>query len=325
MSSDENVVLTRAHERLREELADDGISLGDGDSYMADQLIQELGHARRPPIHEGRSPVYGSFVLPKGHSIELSEDLVDLVPLELPLEQCRRFADGRSSFLVRRPDGVTMLACFRRSVQYEADLIDVQAATGAAIVQRTVMGVPRLITGNGVVEWNGRDWTLRPSARSFQSAVFAAVPEGSREVLAGILNLTVHWLSPGKIGATFLLDVDPVHDDSGNLDLDAALPSPGLWVTSRHHFSALFISLLQIDLAALVDKSGLVTHLGVGLRSSIEAEVAVTQEGGMRHRSAARFTWDHHHTVAFVVSEDGPVTVFRRGDPIAICGPAPRL
>ena len=74
-----------------------------------------------------------------------------------------------------------------------------------------------------------------------------------------------------------------------------------------------------IDLATLVSVDGTVTQFGVGLRSSEESEAAVHLDAGMRHRSAARYTWDHHHTVAFVVSEDGPVTLFRRGSNIAVC------
>jgi hypothetical protein len=312
--------LTRAHLRLREELDDDGISLFDQDQSQADLLIQELEHARRPPVHEGRSPVYGSFVLPLGVPLGDDPDLVDLITLELPIEQCRTFADGRSSFLVRSGDGPPQLACFRRSIQYEADLIHVMERLGAAVVQRTLLGVARVFTSNGVVEWNGHDWTLRPSARSILRSVQNAAPESPVELLAGMLDLCVHWLSPSHIGATLLLDVDPVHDDSANLDLAAGLLAPPLFVTSPHHYPALFAALQQTDLAALVTKEGLVTHLGVGLRSSVEAEDTVTQERGMRHRSAARFTWDHDHTVAFVVSEDGPVTVFRRGKAIAECG-----
>lgn len=312
--------LSRAHLRLREELEDDGISLFAGDQAQADILVQELEHARRPPVHEGRTPLYGAIVLGSGRELEHAEDLADLIPLELPLEQCRTFADGRSSFLVRSHGQVPLLACFARSVQYEAELIDVQARTGAPVVQRTFLGVPRVFTAKGVVEWNGRDWTLRPSAKSILRSVQLAVPESPTQLLAGMLDLCVHWLSPSHIGATLLLDVDPVHDDSANLDMAAALVSPPLFVTYARHFPALFASLQQTDLAALVTNDGLVTHLGVGLRSSVEAEDNVTQEGGMRHRSASRFTWDHHHTVAFVVSEDGPVTVYRRGNPIAECG-----
>ena len=79
------------------------------------------------------------------------------------------------------------------------------------------------------------------------------------------------------------------------------------------------MALIALGLATLVSAEGDVGMLGVGLHSSVESESAIHIEEGMRHRSAARYTWDHHHTVAFVVSEDGPVTLFRHGTPIAVC------
>jgi DNA integrity scanning protein DisA with diadenylate cyclase activity len=181
------------------------------------------------------------------------------------------------------------------------------------------MGVPRLFTPTGVVEWNGRHWRMRPSAREYLPRVERAVPEAPRAVLAGLLDLASHGLSPSRIGATFLLDLDPrPHDDHGQ-DHSAALPAPALSVTTRAHYPAIYSVLSQTDLATLVSVDGSVTRFGVGLRSSEESEAAVRLDAGMRHRSAARYTWDHHHTVAFVVSEDGPVTLFRRGMDIAVC------
>jgi hypothetical protein len=311
-------ILTRAHERLREELADDGITLPGG-SVEVDILLTELDHTRRPPVFEGRAGVYGSFVLPGDRSLIESGNLVEVLELDLPIEQARRFSDGRSAFLVRRPDGPPQLACFRRTVQYEADLIEIQAATGASIVQRTVMGVSRVFTPAGAVEWNGHEWRLRPSARIYLPSVVTSVPEAPTKVIQGLLDLAVHWLSPARIGATFLLDLDPQpHDDHG-LDMSAALPSPALSVCLRHHYPALFAVLSQTDMATLISVEGDVGELGVGLRSSVESESAIHLETGMRHGSAARYTWDHHHTVAFVVSEDGPVTLFRHGESIAVC------
>jgi hypothetical protein len=315
-------VLTRAHERLREELDDDGIVLPGG-PVEVETLLAELEHARRPPLHEGRVPLYGAIVVPEDRSLLERDNLVELIELDLPIDRCRSFADGRSTFLVRRADGPPLLACFRRTVQYEADLVDLELATGTTIVQRTVNGVPRLFTPTGVVEWSGHGWRFRPSARQHLPAVVAAVPEASRDLLAGLLDLAVHWLSPSRIGATFLLDLDPrAHDDHG-LDRSHSLPSPDLSVTVRHHYAAVYAVLSQTDLATLVAADGRVTQFGVGLRSSEESEAEVRLEAGMRHRSAARYTWDHHHTVAFVVSEDGPVTLFRRGATIAICVAAP--
>jgi DNA integrity scanning protein DisA with diadenylate cyclase activity len=310
--------LTRAHERLREELADDGITLP-GTPDEVDLLLSELEHAWRPPIFENRSSIYGSFVLPGERSLVESDNLVELLDLDMPIDQARRFSDGRSSFVVRRGDGSTQLACFRRTIQYEADLVEIEQATGAAIVQRTVMGVSRVFTPTGVVEWNGHRWRHRPSARVYLPSVRTAVPESPRALLQGLLDLAVHWLSPARIGATFLLDLDPREHDDHGLDLSAALPSPHLSVLERHHYPALFAVLAQTDLAALVAANGDVGMLGVGLRSSVASEGAIHLETGMRHRSAARYTWDHDHTVAFVVSEDGPVTLFRHGTPIAVC------
>ncbi len=310
--------LTRAHERLREELVDDGISLP-GTPMEVDLILSELEHAWRPPVFENRTSVYGSFVLPGERSLVEIDNLVEIVDLDMPIEQARRFSDGRSAFVVRNADGSTQLACFRRTVQYESDLVEIEQATGAAIVQRTLMGVSRVFTPTGAVEWNGHRWRHRPSARVYLSSVRRAVPEAPRALLQGLLELAVHWLSPARIGATFLLDLDPKDHDDHGLDMSAALPSPSLSVMQRHHYPALFAVLSQTDLATLVGFDGSVGSLGVGLRSSIASESAIHLDEGMRHRSAARYTWDHAHTVAFVVSEDGPVTLFRRGEPIAIC------
>ena len=314
--------LSRAEHRLLEELADDGVVVP-GDEHHLHQVVRELDHVRRPPLHEGRASVFGAFVLPAGREISLTGDLIEVIDLHLPLEQCRRFADGRSTFLVCRADDEPLLAFFRRSIQFESDLVAIQATTGASIIQRTVRGVPRLFTDSGVVEWNGRTWVNRPTAKVLLSVIDPLVEGAPRSVLEGILDLCVHWLSPSRVGATILYDFDPRHDDGPSLDLDSAIATPALSVVIRHHFPALFAALMQTDLATLVGPDGQVLDLGVGLRSSPESELAVAQERGMRHRSAARYTWDHHHTIAFVVSEDGPVTVFREGRPVTICtGPS---
>ena len=313
-----HVALTRAHERLRDELEDDGIVLP-GSRDQVDMLLTELDYARRPPVHEGRVPIYGSFVMPSSEPLCDIDDLVGLIDLDLPIDQCRLFSDGRSAFLVRRPGRSVQLASFRRTMQFEAELVELERSTGATIVQRTIMGVPRLFTPTGVVEWGGSAWRVRPTAEQHMPLVEGAVPEAPREVLQGLLDLASHWLSPSRIGATFLLDLDPrPHDDHGQ-DHSHALPAPPLSVAERAHFAALYSALAQTDLATLVSADGTVTQLGVGLRSSEESEEAVRLDAGMRHRSAARYTWDHHHTVAFVVSEDGPVTLFRRGRNIAVC------
>jgi hypothetical protein len=309
--------LSRPVRRLKSELADDGVVI-DVDDQLLPIVLDELEHARRPQQFERRTPLYGSMIVPADRSLIEAGELVDIVSLDgLSVDEARRFADGRSVFVVVKHDGRRKLVCFRRTVQYEADMVEIQADTGAFIVQRTpVLGVTRLFTPSATVEWAGYRWTSRPNARAQHDLLQPYLPDIASPVLSGLLELAVHWLSPGRVGATLVVPV--THGDSG-LDLDRALATPDLSVKARHHYPALLAALMQTDLATVVDAAGRPHHIGVGLHWTDDAERAVEVSGGMRHRSAARYTYDHPDAVAIVVSEDGPVTVFRHGKPLSQC------
>ena len=309
--------LSRPARRLKSELADDGVVI-DADDDLLPIILDELEHARRPQQFERRTPLYGSMIVPEDRSLIEAGELVDIVSLDgLSVDEARRFADGRSVFVVVKHNGKRKLVCFRRTVQYEADMVEIQADTGAFIVQRTpVLGVTRLFTPSATVEWAGYRWTSRPNARAQHDLLQPYLRGIASPVLSGLLELAVHWLSPGRVGATLVVPV--THGDSG-LDLDRALATPELSVTARHHYPALLAALMQTDLATVVDAAGRPHHIGVGLHWTAEAERAVEVDGGMRHRSAARYTYDHPEAVAIVVSEDGPVTVFRHGKPLSQC------
>jgi hypothetical protein len=311
------IALSRPARRLHSEMVDDGVVV-EAEEPVLHIVLEELEYARRPPLFERRAPIYGSIVLPDDRSLIESGELVDVIPLDaMPLDVARRFADGRSTFLVRQPDRPLQLACFRRSVQYEADLVEIQADIGATIVQRTAMsGVTRAFTDAGALEWAGYRWTNRPNARTQHEALQPFLPGVDKPVLAGLLELAVHWLSPARVGATLVLPGD--HDEAG-LDLEHSVVPPALSVTTRYHYPALFAALMQTDLATIVAADGAVLRLAVGLRATPEAGSAVDHSRGMRHRSAARYTFDQPGALAVVVSEDGPVSVFLRGRALSEC------
>ena len=126
----------------------------------------------------------------------------------------------------------------------------------------------------------------------------------------------MHWLSPARVGATIV-----VHEQGfewASMDVATKFHAPKLSIKNRQHFPALFASLQQHDLATLVTADGSVEYLGVGLRSSAEAERNVDSDRGMRHRSAQRFSYDHPSTTIAVVSDNGPVTIFRNGRAIGL-------
>ena len=231
----------------------------------------------------------------------------------------RTFADGRSAFIVNRHEDSPVLVCFDRPVQYEAELVHLQEATGARIIQRTaVFGQVRLFADRRVISWDGQSWTDRPTAAALMKALRQAAPDLDPAVAHGMLDLAVHWLSPARVGATIV-----VHEEGfewSSMDVATKFHAPKLKITNRQHFPALFASLQQHDLATLVTGDGDVMYLGVGLRSSREAEAAVDSDRGMRHRSAQRFSYDHPSTTIAVISDNGPVTIFRNGRAIGLDG-----
>lgn len=313
-----DVPLSRSARRLAEEMEDHGVALAEADG-LRHVLLDELDYALRVPMFEGRRPIYGSFSMPLGSEIRGASGLVDLVALDgMPREVARTFADGRSAFLVNHQDRPHELACFDRPIQYEAELVVLQQVTGARIVQRTpVLGQVRLFTDRCVVSWDGQRWTDRPTAAALLPSLLESAPDLDPEVARGLLEVGVHWLSPARVGATIVVhDSDPPWS---SMDVSTKLRAPRLSLRARHHYPALFASLQQHDLATLVSAAGDVEYLGVGLRSSEEAERRTPRDHrGMRHRSAQRFSYDHPSTTIAVVSENGPVTVFRGGQTIAL-------
>jgi hypothetical protein len=244
------------------------------------------------------------------------------VPLDgLPPEMARTFADGRSTFVVNRHEESPVLVCFNRPVQYEAELVELQELTGARIVQRTlVFGQVRLFAERRVIAWDGQRWSDRPTAAALLKALRQCAPDLDPAVAHGLLDLAVHWLSPARVGATIV-----VHEQGfqwASMDVATKFHAPKLSIKNRQHFPALFASLQQHDLATLVTAEGDVEYLGVGLRSSTDAERAVDSDRGMRHRSAQRFSYDHPSTTIAVISDNGPVTIFRNGRAVGLTAAA---
>jgi DNA integrity scanning protein DisA with diadenylate cyclase activity len=237
----------------------------------------------------------------------------DVVTLDGDLAEARNYADGRSSYLARFENGQFALACFERAMVFEADLVRIQELTGALVVQRTpVLEVVRVFVDDAVVSWDGRHWQTRPTALAVLPALRLAAPELRPELVERLLTLAIHWLAPSRIGATVVIAHDEI--DPSAFDFTTAAHTPPLSFANRRHFSAIQAVLTRHDLAVVADRSGAIAKVAVGLRWSDAAESAGGTDRGMRHRSAERFSHDHSDVTVLVVSEDGPVTVFRNGD-----------
>ena len=317
-STETQTVASRRQQRLREELLDAGIELPNN-LTLATQLIEELDYARFPPVHEGALPSYGAVLT--GVHVEPEEfGGTPSTIAGLDATVLRRLADGRQSFVLRGPKGRELLL-IDSPHDREAALVRLRSRgpqRSTIIVQRGPTGVVRVLAPNSLFIWDGAHWWAKPTASSFTEAVRRAVPTAPIDTLRQLLDFCVHTMSPADAGCALVwaLNADTISDVDG---LNPARPPtlvPRLPFSNIATGAAIRQLLSQVDGASIVNRAGQLIATGAHLRSSNKSHehVKIDLSHGTRHATARRFSYDHTQTVVFVVSRDGPVTVYSRGE-----------
>lgn len=300
-------------QRLVEELAELGIVF-DGSADWHHLAAAELDYALHPRIHERRAPAYGSIVVPTtdpstwGPLTALEIDRRPVGETATPI--ARRYADGRSSWLVRQIESDDEWAVFDRPAGSERDLVVISNALGAVVVQRHPGGNIRLVGPFGVLRRRGLDWHLEPQLDGWINSVSTGDGGGVSEVLHILLEFAVHDLGARGIGATLVHRADLSLQD--RYDDRLAIP-PRLKVKRPADLAPLRHALAQVDGAAMFDEDGTLRRIGVRLVPTPLAEQGIAGFKGMRHTSARQYSFDDPAATVIVVSEDGPVTVMRGG------------
>lgn len=301
--------------RLAEELEEAGFAVA-GDERWRRLLLEEIDLALRPPVHERRVPSLGTILEPRSapDTWETGTELTILRgPLgEQPLADARRFADGLSSWLIRRVDGPDEWCVFDRPAGSERDLVVLGGALGATVVQRHPAGTVRVAGTFGVLRWVELTWQLEPPLAAWIDAVRAGGDgHGDPAVIDALLEFAVHDL--GSLGVGAILVYRP--DDEPPPSIQHRLPPPPpLQIRRPTGLAPLRHALRQVDGAAIFDSTGTLRQLGVQLVPSPEAADRIDGYRGMRHTSGRRYSFDDPAATVIVVSEDGPVTVLRGGE-----------
>lgn len=278
-------------------------------------LLEELDYALRPAVHERRVPSYGVIVEPSASlsawseeaKVQVSKRRVD----SLSDATVRRFADGVTSWAVRKSSGVDFLVVFDRSVGSERDLTILAEACGASIVQRHPNGTIRAAGPFGVLRNVGIDWHLEPPITRWLDLAACCPDPTERGLLKRLLRFAVHDVAARQVGATFV--ISPGGRLVNGSERRLGTP-PEFRIDLPSDLAPLYHVLGQVDGAAVFDESGTLRELGVRLVPSLEAESAVDAYRGTRHTSAVRYSFDDPEAIVIVVSEDGPVSVIRAGE-----------
>lgn len=308
--------LERRISRLQLELQDEL------DLELTDEALEELAFCRFVEPHEGRRPAYGAVIW----TSELPAVLGGVPPLpsaagfidsDAPLDVLRNFADGRISFVIRGPGIVPALAVDPAWTGSESVLAAYASEADVTVVQRLASGRVRLYINERVYSEEGGIWLARPTARAYYEQVAALVDVVHRDTVRAILDMCVHTLSPAGHGATLVWFPEPPGGSTArHLDCSVAITPPALSAANSTHGPAIAHALGQMDRAAIIDSDGNLSRLNVALGYG-QTEAALTFNGGTRHNSAGRYSASEDRALVFVVSADGPVTVFNQGLVIA--------
>jgi hypothetical protein len=310
--------------RLAEELEETGMPLGD-DPDARDVLLDEIEHALRPVVHERRTATSGTIVEPASDPASWGpETLLDITRTPVgqqPLPAVRRFADGLSSWVLRRADGTNEWLLFDRPAGSERDLVVMAGAFDATLVQRHPAGSVRVAGRFGVLRWQGLWWHHEPPVRSWSDVVTSRAAHGDPQVLLALLEFAVHDLGSSGIGSLLVYRPNGAHEPR----VEELLPTPPpLEIRQPFHLGPIRHALSQVDGAVVFDAGGILRQLGVRLVPTRDAEQAVPAYLGTRHTSGRRYSHDDRLATVIAVSEDGPVTVFRDGAVLGRSDDAPR-
>lgn len=303
---------------VREGATDDFGSLSPADAErLREVLLDELLYSRRPPVHERRIPSYGCVVFPMDLPDELPEGLqmLDRDGVD-DARAARELCDGVRTFLVRQAAGSGAGVAVTAGDD-ELSLVRLAESSGAWIVQRQRDGAVRVF-GREHVHLDQFDrWSRKPYGRTRWVQLAHATDADDQAVHVGgpLLDLSLHLLSPRGIGTTFIWYPRGTVSSQGQFAQSMRPLAVRLGVAEPLHGEPLASVLAAVDGACVVGPEGDVLGVEAFVRSSDLAMDVVRQHQnqGARHTSAARFSFDEPDAVVFVVSADGPVTVYSDG------------
>ncbi len=282
---------------------------------LESEIAAELARCLDPFVHEQDIRPYGAIVARETPHLDRLGRILETEGLAPDV--VRSLADGVHSFLLvvkgQAPRLLVLHECIDTDQEYASHAVWIDGL----IICNDARGTVRLATDSSVTVVDGRRWIAKDLVYEAAEDIVQVVPAADLAVVRRLLELSHHRISPARIGATLLYALaDHPHALSHRSDgIDVS--RLGLSVLNPAEEPLLLHQARYRDGALLVGHSGTLLAVNVILRPTRASEQAVKATKGTRHTSAARHTYDCPEMLAFVVSTDGPVTVFSDGQRIA--------
>ena len=241
--------------------------------------------------------------------------------VDIPQEEAgelRSLADGRRTFLAYMGDPAPKLAVLTRAIGDDLRLLELARMADGLAIKREVSGTVRLAQGADLWLVENRNWDRKFGLLEHMDLVQSCLghmPGQLHSTLWSLLRLAYYFLSSRNIGTTLVWRVREPRERTveglSNKGLDVR--EMGLSTNNESEYSVIEHLLKYRDGAAIIGPTGNIEQVGTHLIYGDDAAEKIQPDGGTRHTSAKRFSFDHDETVVFVVSQDGPVSIYSDG------------
>ncbi|HIK17917.1 MAG TPA: DNA integrity scanning protein DisA nucleotide-binding domain protein [Leptolyngbyaceae cyanobacterium M33_DOE_097] len=296
---------------LADELHQNGIAAEIPELMQHSAVLAELSYALSPTLHEGKLQPYGFIVLEKNNVAAIKNTCQKL---SISLSEARRVADGCHGFSIFKSGVFHGVFIPQYAAYTELQLLQLQQELNAIICITDANGITKLFCDAGLFIHQYRSWQKKPCISRALKNICRCAPQANFEILKDLLEFCFHDLSSRKIGATLVWCLaEPDEEEWENMRPNFMLKDIETKVGSDRSVAVLRHLLTYTDGAAILDEQARAIGVGAQLKYSEASKRLIEAHAGTRHTSAQRFSYDFPKGIIFVVSSDGPVTVFSDG------------
>lgn len=260
-----------------------------------------------PQVHEGRRRPYGAVVARHDDPDEFGTLHTIADPEELLAA-----ADGVNAVAYIAKDRPLQLLRLAKHLDSQDACCQLAEWLEGVITRVDPHGVIWVASPKAVTTIDNLTGWTRPPISEILPMLNRLLPDVDSMTLDGIARLAYSYLSPRKVGTTLLLSLTE-HQGPDHQTPGTSIAAIGLNVQRPQDWPLIEHELAHSDGAAVVESGGLLVKKLVILNPTPASQADVQTEGGTRHNSACRHTYDRPDLLALVVSSDGPVTVFADG------------
>lgn len=302
-----NSIVTSKMEHFKNQLKIHGLDMIVELESQYKNLIEVLYKIITYPMHEGNKPFLG--VLFKKDKVKFKGASIKNFNND-DLELAYKLSGADQSFVLYNENEFKGLIVFEHEINNEKTILDKLAVDGSLLITSN-NGIKKIYYNNHIFSTEGIKWEHKCPLSFYKSQIYKHFPDIGNTIIS-IMNFAFYTLSPNNIGATMVYCLDNIKRGSKT----NTLRKKSFNINNKVDANPLKNIINKTDGAIFFDKEGNFVKHSVHLSSTKKSkkEIPTNISKGTRHNSSQRYSYDHKNCLVITVSQDGPVTIFSKGE-----------